>query len=108
MAQKVVNPHSANGCLHVRRCNVRSTPEIRHVQRTSRCPLSARSGHCPIWCSLGCLPFGVISMWQAADCNPSNEIGQLIDKRLVERQPKWILYKQVAVPHENAALTDQA
>jgi hypothetical protein len=33
---------------------------------------------------------GVVSMRQAPDCNPGNEIGQFIDKRLVDRYPEWI------------------
>ena len=51
---------------------------------------------------------GVVSMRQAADCNPGNEIGQFIDKRLVKRHPEWSLCKQIAVSHKNAALPHQA
>ena len=51
---------------------------------------------------------GVVSMRQAADCNPGNEVGQFIDKRLVDRYPEWILCKQIAVSHENVALPHQA
>src|SRR5262245_14348825 len=50
----------------------------------------------------------VVSMRQAADCNPGNEIGQFIDKRLIDRHPEWILCKQIAVSYENAALPHQA
>ena len=39
-------------------------------------------------------------MRQAADCNPGNEIGQFIDKWLVDRYPEWILCKEIAVSHK--------
>src|SRR5262245_2590855 len=47
-------------------------------------------------------------MRQTADRKPGNEIGQFIDKRLIERHPEWILCKQIAVSHENVALPHQA
>ena len=51
---------------------------------------------------------GVVSMRQAADCNPGNEIGQFIDKPFVDRYPERILRKQITVSHKNAALPHEA
>jgi hypothetical protein len=50
----------------------------------------------------------VFNMRQSADRNPSNEIGQFIDKPFVDRYPERILRKQITVSHENAALPHEA
>jgi hypothetical protein len=51
---------------------------------------------------------GIGSVRQASDCKSRDEIGQSIDKRLVDLHTKRILRKQITVSHENAALPHQA
>jgi hypothetical protein len=46
-------------------------------------------------------------MRQPTDRNLANQIGQFIDKRLVDSNSERILRKEIAVSHKNAALPHQ-
>jgi hypothetical protein len=46
-------------------------------------------------------------MRQPTDRNPGNQIGQFMDKSLVDSHPERILRKEIAVSHKNTALPHQ-
>ena len=46
-------------------------------------------------------------MQQATDSKPSDELGQFINERLVDGDAERLLRKQLAGPHEDAALPHQ-
>ena len=58
------------------------------------------------WDKLRTTPtFGCVQ--QASDRETRDELGQFIDERLVDGNAERLLRKQLAVPHENAALPHQ-
>src|SRR5450759_1970941 len=44
---------------------------------------------------------------QSSDCKPRDKFSQFINERLVDNDAERLLRKQLAVPHENAALSHQ-
>src|SRR6478735_4691017 len=63
--------------------HVRFTPESRHVPRTSRCPLSARSGHCGPLAPSHPPTYGV-EIRQVLPLGPSNTAVPFITSRSVQ------------------------
>src|SRR5262249_28285663 len=80
--------------------NVRKKPEADILGAISG-RLAFRAGY------LRRLQSGALNMSQPADRNLANQIGQFIDKRLVDSHPERILRKKIAVSHKNAALPHQ-